>query len=83
MGDNWRGFGARYGKRARKSAVLCFYCGLSASTVDHMLPRAKGGGDSWHNLVPACERCNTLKADMTVTEFKEKYPVLPETGGAA
>ncbi|MCW5756203.1 MAG: HNH endonuclease [Phycisphaeraceae bacterium] len=37
-------------------------------SVDHVLPRARGGGDSWENLVTACIRCNAAKGDRTPAE---------------
>lgn len=37
-------------------------------SVDHVLPRARGGGDSWENLVTACIRCNATKGDRTPAE---------------
>ena len=41
----------------------CQYCGIRSvpMTIDHIIPRQKGGEDSWYNLVAACVRCNTLK----------------------
>jgi len=60
----WRGF--------KNKAVRCFYCWLSVDdlvdrgiymTVDHVIPRCKGGGNNSANLVTACERCNNMKAD--------------------
>lgn len=47
----------------------CQYCGRVFSTselsIDHVLPRAQGGGDSWENLVCACVRCNARKGGRT------------------
>jgi len=47
----------------------CQYCGkrFSASdlTLDHVIPRVQGGGNSWKNLVCACIRCNTRKGGRT------------------
>jgi len=45
----------------------CAYCGGAKGpmTVDHIIPKNKGGDDSWENLVCACERCNNLKGDQT------------------
>lgn len=43
----------------------CQYCGdkfkTHALTFDHVIPRAKGGGTSWENIVAACQSCNTRK----------------------
>ncbi|MDP7006484.1 MAG: HNH endonuclease [Phycisphaerales bacterium] len=47
----------------------CQYCGkrFSASdlTLDHVVPRVQGGGNSWANLVCACLKCNTRKGGRT------------------
>ncbi len=48
---------------------LCQYCGKHFPTadlsIDHVLPRAQGGGDSWENLVCACIWCNAKKGGRT------------------
>jgi 5-methylcytosine-specific restriction endonuclease McrA len=47
----------------------CQYCGTKRDlTIDHVTPRAKGGKDSWTNLVTACKRCNAKKGDFTPEE---------------
>ncbi|MEV0606649.1 HNH endonuclease [Polymorphospora rubra] len=46
----------------------CAYCGGPASTVDHLLPRSRGGRDTWLNTVAACGPCNNRKADRTPGE---------------
>lgn len=43
----------------------CAYCGKRATTVDHVVPRAQGGGDSWLNTVASCAEDNHHKADRT------------------
>ncbi|GAA3054390.1 HNH endonuclease [Streptomyces roseofulvus] len=43
----------------------CAYCGRRATTVDHVVPRAQGGGDSWLNTVASCAEDNHRKADRT------------------
>ncbi len=43
----------------------CAYCGRRATTVDHVVPRSHGGGDSWLNTVAACAADNHRKADRT------------------
>ncbi len=39
----------------------CAYCGAPASTVDHVLPLARGGTSDVDNLVPCCSRCNSSR----------------------
>jgi hypothetical protein len=50
----------------------CMYCGRSFAgqelTLDHVIPRSKGGANSWDNLVAACTKCNHRKADRTPDE---------------
>lgn len=57
---------------SRKNILLrdrftCQYCGhvFSASelTLDHVMPRSRGGKSSWENLVTSCRRCNNHKGD--------------------
>ncbi|MEU2153405.1 HNH endonuclease [Streptomyces sp. NPDC019396] len=43
----------------------CAYCGKRATTVDHVVPRAQGGVDSWLNTVASCAEDNHRKADRT------------------
>ncbi|MBO0608357.1 HNH endonuclease [Myceligenerans salitolerans] len=46
----------------------CAYCGGPADTVDHVVPRSRGGPSTWLNLVAACYECNSFKADRTPAE---------------
>lgn len=41
----------------------CQYCGAHATTIDHVIPRSKGGGHTWDNVVAACAPCNFKKSD--------------------
>lgn len=52
----------------RRDRRICVYCGGPADTVDHVLPRCRGGGDTWFNLVAACQACNGIKGDRTPAE---------------
>lgn len=65
-----------------KSAIkardkMCGYCGGQAETVDHILPRSRGGALTWENAVAACLRCNHRKADRTPAEAGMKLLVEP------
>lgn len=48
----------------------CQYCGYTGDdlTLDHVIPRSRGGGDSWENLVSACVQCNVRKGSRTPKE---------------
>ncbi len=54
----------------RRDAYKCGYCGRSdlPLTIDHIIPKAKGGSDSWENLIAACTVCNNRKGDRTPEE---------------
>ncbi|MGH2842826.1 MAG: HNH endonuclease [Solirubrobacteraceae bacterium] len=47
-----------------RDSWTCQYCGSRAQlTVDHVIPRSKGGDSSWDNIVAACAPCNRRKGD--------------------
>ncbi len=54
----------------RRDGHRCQYCGRSdlPVTVDHIIPKARGGEEVWENLVCACVRCNNRKGDQTPHE---------------
>jgi 5-methylcytosine-specific restriction endonuclease McrA len=53
----------------RRDGYHCAYCGKTATTIDHVMPRSRGGADSWENLVACCLRCNNQKSDRTPSEM--------------
>jgi len=47
----------------------CQYCGSSADlTIDHIIPKSKGGSSTWENLVTACTQCNNKKDNKSPAE---------------
>lgn len=72
----------RYYQLMKQFGPYCFYCGIKVvkprgekpksnwATVDHVIPRSKGGTRSDDNSVLACYRCNTLKGNKTLEEFE-------------
>jgi 5-methylcytosine-specific restriction endonuclease McrA len=58
----------------RRDAYKCQYCkrGDVPLTIDHIVPKSKGGDDSWENLVAACVKCNNKKGDRSPDEAKMK-----------
>ena len=65
-----------------RDSFTCQYCGSKSNklTVDHMLPRARGGKKSFENCVACCKPCNNKKQDRTPTEarmFPHKKPYQP------
>jgi 5-methylcytosine-specific restriction endonuclease McrA len=64
----------------------CQYCGVRLKTdeysLDHVIPRSKGGQSTWENLVVACLPCNKFKDDDTLEEAGmalRRKPVKPKT----
>ncbi len=47
-------------------------CRRPADSVDHLLPRSRGGLNTWDNLVAACRQHNTAKADSTLDEIHRR-----------
>ncbi len=46
----------------KRDGFKCQYCGTEKElTLDHLIPKAKGGKTSWNNLVTACKSCNSKK----------------------
>ncbi len=48
----------------------CQYCGCKGErlSIDHVIPRSRGGGDIWENVTAACLPCNLLKGNRTPLE---------------
>lgn len=46
----------------------CLYCNNPGNTMDHIIPKSRGGGAVWTNAATACLDCNNRKADRTPTE---------------
>lgn len=55
----------------KRDGHTCQYCGSRKRlTLDHVIPRSKGGTHTWDNVVTACEPCNSLKGDRLLHETK-------------
>lgn len=48
----------------------CQYCGAPADSLDHVVPRSRGGPTSWENVVACCKPCNARKRDRTPEEAR-------------
>lgn len=59
---------------------VCQYCGKSSSilTVDHIIPKSRGGRHYWDNVVAACLRCNNKKGNKTPKEANMKLIKNPQ-----
>jgi len=66
----------------KRDNFQCAYCGRKDNTltIDHIIPKAKGGQDTWDNLITACISCNNKKGDRTPEEANLKLlkkPFIP------
>ncbi|WKN44340.1 HNH endonuclease [Tunicatimonas pelagia] len=62
----------------KRDKFTCQYCGSPKNlTLDHVIPRSKGGKTSWANLVTACQPCNTQKGDRRPHEANLKLQQKP------
>jgi len=63
---------------ARRDHLTCQYCGAQPGwesiTIDHVVPRSRGGATNWTNCVAACVDCNARKADRTTVICIETDP---------
>jgi 5-methylcytosine-specific restriction endonuclease McrA len=57
----------------------CGYCPDQASTIDHVVPRSRGGRNTWTNTVAACNGCNQRKGDRTPDEAGMRLQFQPTT----
>lgn len=55
----------------------CAYCGGRAETIDHVVPRSRGGAHSWENCVACCAKCNHRKADKLLSELGWRLRTVP------
>ncbi len=64
-----------------RDLYTCQYCGSQPGrgelTVDHILPRSRGGNTSWENVVAACGPCNRRKGNRTPEEANMKLLSAP------
>ncbi len=65
-----------------RDRFTCQYCAvvctMNTITIDHVLPRSRGGKTVWDNVVAACHPCNRRKADRTPAEVGLKLMRLPK-----
>ena len=63
----------------QRDGYSCQYCGKRSTqlTLDHVIPRCKGGQHTWENVVTACQRCNHRKAGSTPREAGMSLRVQP------
>lgn len=54
---------------ATRDGGRCAYCGDRGATIDHVIPRSRGGLHVWDNVVLACQPCNSRKGDRLLAEL--------------
>lgn len=58
----------------------CVYCGTQRKlTIDHVIPKSRGGDNSWENMVTCCFDCNSKKGNKTPQEANMKMKTKPYT----
>lgn len=64
----------------RRDNYRCQYCNKKAPdmTIDHVIPRSRGGRDTWENLVAACVKCNNKKGSRTPEEANMPLLTIPK-----
>jgi 5-methylcytosine-specific restriction endonuclease McrA len=77
------------GRRVSRHAILardgfrCQYCGSTRHlTIDHIIPRSRGGASSWENVVTSCAPCNVRKgaclpSEVGMSPFRRPRPPVP------
>lgn len=58
----------------------CQYCGsIKKLTIDHVIPKSRGGEDTWENMVVACSTCNTKKGNSLLEHTSMKLLKVPRS----
>lgn len=63
----------------RRDSRSCAYCRRAGDTIDHVVPRSRGGTHSWENCVACCARCNARKADRLLAELGWTLSFVPRS----
>lgn len=62
----------------KRDGFTCAYCGTNKNlTLDHVLPKSRGGRNTWENMVTCCSRCNSKKDNRTPEEANMKLRFKP------
>jgi len=61
----------------RRDGGRCAYCSEPADTVDHVIPRSRGGRHEWGNVVASCQADNLMKGDHLLDELGWALPFQP------
>jgi 5-methylcytosine-specific restriction endonuclease McrA len=64
----------------KRDSNQCVYCGSKKDlTIDHILPKSRGGKNTWNNLITCCLPCNLRKGDKTPEEARMPLRFQPRT----
>ena len=58
----------------KRDGEICQYCGIhieDSITIDHIIPFSKNGTDDSSNLIICCKKCNSMKRDSDLNDFRE------------
>ena len=63
----------------QRDGHVCQYCGYRGDqlSIDHVIPRSRGGPDTWENVITACIRCNVGKGNRTPREAQMTMRSVP------
>lgn len=77
-GDGVRGNPKKIMLKKLKSFPICHWCHeplqAGQATIDHVIPKSKGGPDNWANIVPACAKCNHTRGNSLLPPKVELAP---------
>lgn len=63
----------------KRDDYTCQYCGsVKDLTIDHVVPKSRGGSNNWDNLVSCCRKCNLKKGDKLLSETSMVLKVQPK-----
>lgn len=66
-----------------RDKYICQYCGKKLEhaecTIDHIVPRVKGGKTKWNNVATSCKRCNNAKGDKDLRDCGMKLKSKPQS----
>ncbi len=62
-----------------RDGYTCQYCGRTADSIDHVMPRSRGGAHVWENVTAACRTCNLRKRDRTPEEAGMRLATTPRS----
>jgi len=64
-----------------RDKFTCQYCGQHLTkkniSIDHIIPKSRGGTNTWNNIVACCRKCNVTKKDKLLEEINWKLITIP------